>query len=275
DIATLMACLFSLFGETIFLVVLLCAIYWIVNKQLGERIMLVTFSSMTVNTGLKNLFARPRPYTTGKVSRLDIDNPLISTTELHDLQSFPSGHSQMSGGLFFSCALHKRKAWGWILFPLLTLGVMLSRLYFGVHYPSDVLVGATFGIAFAFLWDWILKQKEGVLYLALALFALLSIGLVFLFPGDKTQVEVCAMSVAAAICLPLEHKFIRFENTSGAKNKVLRLLVGFLCVGIVYGGFSVLPFAFLELLEWKFIKYFLTVVVATLVAPALFKKFKI
>ena len=274
DLATLVACLFSLFGETMFLVVLLCAIYWIFDKKLGERILLVTFSSMGLNGGLKTLFGRTRPYAAGVVSRVEVDNPLISTIELDPQVSFPSGHSQMAGGLFFSCALHTRKAWGWIIFPLLTLGVMLSRLYFGVHYPTDVLVGAALGIAFAYFWDWVLRKGGKTLILSCIGFSLLSILLAYLFP-NKTQIEICAMTLAGAICLPIEHKFIRFENTTGAKNKALRLLVGLVCVGIVYGGMSLLPFAFLELLEWKFIKYFLTVVMAMIVTPALFKKFKI
>ena len=272
--ADFLACLFSLFGETLFLVVLICLVYWIYDKKLGERLVLTSFSSMPVNGGIKSAVSRPRPYTTGLVSRVEIDNPLISTLELAPYESFPSGHSQMSAGLFFSGAFHYRKKWAWILFPLLTLGVMLSRLYFGVHYPSDVLVGATLGAAFAFFWDWMYQKHEDKIYLVFAGFALLSILLAFLFP-NKSQVELCACAVATAICLPLENKFVGFENATGVKNRIYRVLVGLVCVGVVYGGFSVLPFEFLELLGWKFVKYFLTIVMATLVTPYLFKKFKI
>lgn len=274
DIATLLACLFSLFGETLFLVVLICLIYWIVDKKLGERLVLTSFSSMPVNGGIKSAVSRPRPYVGGGVTRVEVDNPLISTVELAPYESFPSGHSQMSAGLFFSSALHIRKKWGWILFPLLTLGVMLSRLYFGVHYPTDVLVGAAMGIAFAFFWDWMYQKHQSKIYLVFALFALLSIGLAFLFP-NKSQIELCACAVATAICLPLENKFIKFENTTSFKKKLLRALIGIGCVGLVYGTFSFLPFEFLEELSWKFIKYFLTVSTATLIVPYLFKKLKI
>ena len=272
--ADFLACLFSLFGETLFLVVLICLVYWIYDKKLGERLVLTSFSSMPVNGGIKSAVSRPRPYTTGLVSRVEIDNPLISTVDLAPYESFPSGHSQMSAGLFFSGAFHFRKKWGWILFPLLTLGVMLSRLYFGVHYPTDVLVGASLGIAFAFFWDWMYQKHEDKIHLAFACFALLSILLAILFP-NKSQVELCACAVATAICLPLENKFVQFENATGVKNRIYRVLIGFACVGLVYGGISVLPFDFLDLLIWKFVKYFLTIVMATLVTPYLFKKLKI
>ncbi len=274
DALDLVACLFSLFGETLFLVVLICMIYWVVDKKLGERLVFTSFSSMPVNGALKSAFARPRPYTTGGVSRVEVDNPLISTMELDPNASFPSGHSQMSAGLFISTACHTRKWWGWLLFPLLTLGVMLSRLYFGVHYPTDVLVGATLGTLFALFWDWMYRKHESKICLVFGLFALLSIGLAVLFP-DKSQIELCACAVATAICVPLEHAIVKFENARSAKHKVFRVLVGLACVGVVFGAFSVLPFEFLEALEWKFIKYFLTVATAILVVPGLFKGLKI
>ncbi len=271
---TFLAVLFSLFGETMFLVVLICLVYWIYEKKLGERLVLVTFSSMSVNSGIKAAVGRPRPYTTGKVSRLKIDNPLISTVDLAPLESFPSGHSQMGAGLFFTGAFRYKKLWAWIVFPVLTLGVMLSRLYFGVHYPTDVLVGAFLGILFACIWEFIYQSYENKKYYVFAGFALLSILLSILFPS-KSMIELCACSIASAICLPLENKFIAFEDASGVKNRVFRALVGIVCVGIVFGGFSFLPFAFLERWAWKFVKYFLTITVATLLVPFLFKKLKI
>ncbi len=274
DTLDLVACLFSLFGETLFLVVLICMIYWIVDKKLGERLVFTSFSSMPVNGALKSAIARPRPYTTGGVSRVEVDNALISTTELAPNESFPSGHSQMSAGLFISTACHVRKWWGWLLFPLLTLGVMLSRLYFGVHYPTDVLVGATLGTLFAIFWDWMYRKHERNICLVFSLFALLSIGLMLLFP-NKSQIEICACAVATAVCVPLEHALVKFENAKSGKKKLFRMLVGLACVGLVFGAFSVLPFEFLENLEWKFVKYFATVATAILVVPGLFKALKI
>ena len=272
--ATIFAFLFSLFGETLFLVVLICLIYWIWDKRLGEKLVIVSFSSMSLNAFLKTLIARPRPFTTGKVSRLDIDTPILSTTNLHPFESFPSGHSQMSAGMFFTGAFHFKKKWSWIVFPLLTLGVMLSRLYFGVHYPPDVLVGATLGIAFACFWEFLFQKKESWKYYILIGFSLLSVLFCIIAPS-KSSLELCGCLCATAIGLPLENKYLAFENATTGKNRVYRALIGLACVGAVFGLLSLLPFAFLELWGWKLVKYFLTVLTGVLLVPYLFKKLKI
>lgn len=273
----ILAVVFSLFGETLFLIVLVCLIYWVFNKDLGERLVILSFSSMAVNGVIKSAVARPRPFVGGKISRVEIDNPLISTTDLAPYESFPSGHSQMAGGLFFTGGFHFKKIWGWVVFPLFTLGVMLSRLYLGVHYPTDTLVGAGLGIAFACFWHFVYKiagKNKGLIFAVFAFFATLSLLFASAYPV-KSMVELSACALATAICLPIENRWIGFENATTFKKKILRALVGLVCVGVVFGGFSFLPFGFLENLEWKFIKYFSIVVTGTLFVPFLFRKWSL
>ncbi len=85
---------------------------------------------------LKNLIARPRPYLTveGLVSLIA---PLIS-------YSFPSGHACSSFAAATALALAFRgRGGGWAFIPAVLIAV--SRVYLGVHYPSDVLAGAAIG----------------------------------------------------------------------------------------------------------------------------------
>ncbi len=76
--------------------------------------------------------------------------------------SFPSSHASNMGsaGILLSMAF---KPWTW-LFVLIALLVGLSRIYLGLHYPSDVLGGYVFGILVGFLVRWginKLKMKLG------------------------------------------------------------------------------------------------------------------
>lgn len=85
-----------------------------------------------LNTAIKQVVRRPRPQLRGLP-------PLTGTpTQL----SFPSAHASTS----FAGALSYARL-GVPAAPLyaLAVGMSLSRLYLGVHYPSDVLAGATLG----------------------------------------------------------------------------------------------------------------------------------
>lgn len=108
------------------------------------------------NILLKNLVHRTRPY--------DMINGLVPLVKKPSDFSFPSGHT---GSSFASaCVLYRRlpKKAG---IPAVVLAVLigLSRLYVGVHYPSDVFVGMLIGIAVSFLGEWIVKalQSRGIL----------------------------------------------------------------------------------------------------------------
>ena len=263
---------FSLLGETVPLIVVICLLYWILDKKLAERLMLTSFTSLTLNSYLKGLVSRPRPYTVeGGVSRVELDTPLISTMELNPAESFPSGHSQLSAGLFFTGAFHFNKKWAWILFPLLTIGVMCSRMYLGVHYPTDVLVGATLGIVFAWIWDIIYKKFDKQKFAIAGCFAAIFLVLCFIFPSKSLAKNVACL-LGIVIGVPLEHKYIKFENHKDAKKNWARAGMGLLCVVGEYLLFSaILPSGILS----SFIKYFLLVMVAALLVPYLFKKLKI
>jgi undecaprenyl-diphosphatase len=91
--------------------------------------------------GMKPLVDRPRPFET-----LSDADPLLGGTLG---SSLPSGHAATSfAGAVVLAYLFRR---GLPLFLVLAVAIAYSRIYLGVHYPSDVVAGAALGAAVAFV----------------------------------------------------------------------------------------------------------------------------
>ncbi len=112
------------------------------TRKTGCMGLLALLLSLLVNNlFLKNLVERSRPFDV-----IQALTPLIPGP--HDF-SFPSGHTASSfaaAGVFFR-RLPKRLGAPVIILAAL---IAVSRLYVGVHYPSDVLFGMLSGLALSF-----------------------------------------------------------------------------------------------------------------------------
>lgn len=82
----------------------------------------------------------------------------------HDMNSFPSGHTSAALAAATACWGTLPSKWRGIILALAVL-MGLSRLYVGVHYPSDVLAGALVGMFCGGLGclavRWFGKRKSG------------------------------------------------------------------------------------------------------------------
>ncbi|MEU6082811.1 phosphatase PAP2 family protein [Streptomyces sp. NPDC047108] len=106
------------------------------RRAAARGIASLALASATVNTVVKGSFGRERPvlHAVPLVRRL-AQQPITT--------SFPSGHSASAAAFAVGAALESRR-WGAVLAPV-AASVAFSRIYTGVHYPSDVVAGAALG----------------------------------------------------------------------------------------------------------------------------------
>lgn len=136
------------------LTLIVAAFLWL-RRMYGAMLLVLVASlgGLAVSQGLKELFDRPRP-------------DLVPHLAQVHTSSFPSGHSMMSAAVFLTLgALLARfvqermlKAYFLVVATLLTFMVGLSRIYLGVHYPTDVLAGWSAGLAWA-LACWMVARR--------------------------------------------------------------------------------------------------------------------
>ncbi len=112
------------------------------TRKVGCMVAAALLGTLLVNNMiLKNLAARTRPYEV-------IEGLTYLVREPTDY-SFPSGHAGCS---FAAACVMFRRLPGRYGVPALILAILisLSRLYVGVHYPSDVLFGMISGILISY-----------------------------------------------------------------------------------------------------------------------------
>lgn len=124
---------FTVFGEHVVLVAIICAIYWCYDKQSAYRIAFGLFVSAILVQGLKITFRIPRPW----IRNPEL-NPVQAVIDTATGYSFPSGHTQGATSLFGMLALITRKRWLKVVCLCLIFGVAFSRMYLGVHTLQDV-----------------------------------------------------------------------------------------------------------------------------------------
>ena len=247
----------TLFGEELLLSAVFAVVFFAVDKKLGQKLGYALFSSACFNSVLKALVKRPRPV--GE----PWNKPMY--TETATGYSFPSGHSQISATAYPILAGKIKRTWAWIVCGIVFFLVGVSRLYLGVHWPTDVLCGWIFGLAFSFGISFLFDKFGCKIGWGVLVF------LPFLiFLRADGAFKSTGMFAGFALSMFLEEKFVRFSVDGVPIGKrILRVVCG---LAIVAG----LKF----LLDWLipahnllyFLKYFFIAFTGFFLFPLFFTK---
>jgi len=134
--------LFTLLGNEEFYLLISPVLFWCIQPDLGLRLGIYLMMSASINSIVKILLHTPRPYW--------YDNRIRALTTETSF-GLPSGHAQNSVVVWGTIANYIGNWWGWLLSIAIILMIGISRMFLGVHFPIDVLMGWAIGAILLFL----------------------------------------------------------------------------------------------------------------------------
>lgn len=281
----------TLFGEeTIFMAVGMI-IFWCLNKYDGYYLLCVGFFGTLINQFLKITCRIPRPWV--KDPNFTI---VESAREAAGGYSFPSGHTQVSVGLFGGIARRsKQKILRGVMIALCVL-VPFSRMYLGVHTPWDVAVSVCIALILIFVLHPLFQRAEKdarVMYGILGVLSAIVVAYllyVSLFPFPKSvyleenihnldsarenAYTLLGCMAGLLVLFPVERKWIRFETKAVLWVQIVKVVGGLLLILAVKEGLKMpLDTLFGGHMIARSVRYFFVVLMGGLLWPLTFRFF--
>jgi membrane-associated phospholipid phosphatase len=259
----------TLLGNETAYLIMMPVVLWCVDFRTGARTGAVFLSSAYLNFIFKDILAQPRPFI------LEPSAKLIEASGY----GIPSGHAQGSLVFFGMLALLIRKRWFTVISVILILLIAFSRIYLGVHFPTDILGGWFLGgcLLFGYLKlgnrfeqiaaQWSLWQQI-VLLVA-------TTGIMLVYITHETIVIVAAY-FGLGIGTILSIRFNYTQKPSSFSQYIVRPLTGLIMGAAIYIGLAcIFPKNGEPLYEpLRFVRYFILVLWLTTGAFWLFRRFE-
>ncbi|NHJ87410.1 MAG: phosphatase PAP2 family protein [Asgard group archaeon] len=277
-------------GNAIIYISLLAIAYWIYRKKDAIIGIYILLTSTFLNFFLKVLIGKPRP---------DASIRLVSEEGF----STPSNHAQTSTTVYGWMTFHFKKLWLYIVTPIMIILICFSRVYLGVHFIGDVIIGLLIGAAFLTacifavppLVKWIDSWKTWVKIVVGESYGVVIFLLTYLtgmyaeWPtGDTSNsADIVAALILFPVLIWIESKWVKMKTENiHWHSKLLRVIVGLVVLVGMYFGLSEL-FDLITLsslsgnglytVEYllRFIRYGILIIILGLLMPLLFAKVKI
>ena len=272
----------SALGNESFFLLLFPFLYWCLDPRLGLRVSVVCFLSGWLNHALKQALAQPRPM------------DLAAGINLVEQSGYglPSGHAQgavVLWGLLALLAVRRGAAarpggagrWVWAPAALLSLSIGLSRVYLGVHFPTDILAGWALGAVVLAAAAWVLgrlpawpalperlRRSGSLPWWAGIPIAALPAGAALALVPEKDSVAMVAGMLGFLTGHLLRRGLWNLGEEGSLLQRLLRLPVGLAVLAGLYLGLKRLFPVYLPL---RFVRYLLAGGWVSLGAPLLFR----
>lgn len=261
----------SFLGEELFYLLVFPLILWCLDFGLGARLGVVFLLSTYLNVDLKDLWRQPRPF--------DL-NPAVKLAEVSGY-GLPSGHAQSAMVAWGYLASRVRRKPLWLAAVALILAIGFSRIYLGLHFPTDVLAGWLIG--FLVLWVFLAWAPGlGRLLARLsppaqaALVVLAAVLLVMIHPTNDTAAAVGTLAGLGIGLLPAGG-LRRFSAAGPWRQRAARFALGAVVVLLLYLGLKAVfpgegaPFY----LVFRFVRYAAIGFWAAFGAPWVFQRLRL
>jgi membrane-associated phospholipid phosphatase len=254
----------SFFGTTEFLLLLGLIFYWCVDVRTGVRLGFLLIAGAGLGGILKLAFHMPRPYW------YDARVQALSGESTYGM---PSMHALYAWSIAPWLGKLTLRGWGLAAGALLAVGISISRIFLGVHFPGDVLAGFAIGIL-----GWVgvdlgirfigpVLMRAGFLAQCIAAFLASALLLIVqtatlrglasspdpavwaenaarinaILPRNPNPIiSLAGLILGMGVGLACKHRWAPFSAEGGIEKKFLRLLLGLSVALILLGGLAFL-----------------------------------
>ena len=261
----------TILGEETLVILFVVALWFAVDSRLAQKVFFVTICSTGLNGIIKNIAQVPRPFDKGVV-------PVRKETATGF--SFPSGHTQNFSTWSTLFAIKFKKKWLTVLVAVFIGLVAFSRLYLGVHYPSDVVIGVALGVGMAFLGDYLFEREKDVKKLYVAVLIIFSPFIVyFLIVAHERFAnffKAFGMMGGLTLIAFLQEKSEPLSYDVPWWKKLIRIVIGVVLAFVVKEGLKIFETGGVHVdLVLDALRYLAVVFAVGYLCPLFFKKVKI
>ena len=259
-------------GDETFYLLFMPLVYWCIDRRTGARLFFLLLFSAYINAVAKDLADQPRPFT--------YDQRVLALVSAGG-GGLPSGHTQnavVTWGYLAACS-HKKISW--LVAGFLMLAIPVSRIYLGVHFPTDLLGGYLLGALILFFFIWFLPAIERALVdkgLVRQLVFAVFVPLILMLSnpiGNQYALSMISVLMGLGAGFALERRYVRFSSQGHWWQRSLRYLLG---VGVLLGLWLGLKTLFSEAEPanlFRIIRYTLIGIWGSFAAPWMFGRLRL